>query len=87
MPDLEFLGLSMHRIVRDFVTLELNPQLNFLWPALQLSSEDLWEGNGHYRGQVVCAEPPGAHCQRCHGRPPGALLPGLAFCAGPQASG
>ena len=43
MPELEFQGLSIHRIVRDFVTLELNPQLNFLWPALQLSSEDLWE--------------------------------------------
>ena len=23
--------------------MELNPQLNFLWPALQLSSDDLWE--------------------------------------------
>lgn len=29
--------------LRDFVTVELNPALNFLWPALQLSSEDLWE--------------------------------------------
>ena len=43
MPELEFQGLSIHRIVRDFVTMELNPQLNFLWPALQLSSDDLWE--------------------------------------------
>ena len=43
MPELEFQRLSIHRIVRDFVTMELNPQLNFLWPALQLSSDDLWE--------------------------------------------
>ena len=25
------------------LSLELNPQLSFLWPALQVSSEDLWE--------------------------------------------
>ena len=25
MPELEFQGLSIHRIVRDFVTMELNP--------------------------------------------------------------
>ena len=43
MPELEFQGLSLQRIVRDFVTVELDPARHFLWPSLQLSADDLWE--------------------------------------------
>ena len=43
MPELEFQGLSLHRIVGDFLTVELDPARNFLWPPLQLSADDLWE--------------------------------------------
>ena len=47
MPDIPFPGFSLVKIVQDFVTLELLPERNYLWPALQLDPLDLWQVTEH----------------------------------------
>ena len=41
------LGSGLVKIVQDFVTLELLPERNYLWPALQLDPLDLWQVTEH----------------------------------------
>ena len=66
MPELEFQGLSLQRIVRDFVTVELDPTRNFLWPSLQLSADDLWEVTESILPGSLTARCPGAGILSCY---------------------
>ena len=43
MPDLVFRGASLLKIVRDFVLHETLPDVGFLWPAVQLQADELWQ--------------------------------------------
>ena len=42
-PEVSWQGWSLISTLRDFYTNELLPNCGFLWPALRLTSEDLWE--------------------------------------------
>ena len=43
LPEFEFQGISLHQILKDFFLHESLPGVGFLWPAIQLSAEDLWQ--------------------------------------------
>ena len=43
LPEFEFQGFSMHQVLRDFFRHESLPGAGFLWPAVHLSAEDLWQ--------------------------------------------
>ena len=43
MPTLEFQGLSVSAALVDFFKHETNPDAGFMWPAVKLSPDDLWQ--------------------------------------------
>ena len=43
MPDLVFRGASLLKIVKDFVLHEALPDAGFLWPAVALQADELWQ--------------------------------------------
>ena len=43
MPEIPWPGFSLVKIIQDFVTMELLPGGNYLWPALQLDPLHLWQ--------------------------------------------
>ena len=42
-PEVKFQGWSLCATLKDFYTHEALPEVGYLWPALRLSAEDLWE--------------------------------------------
>ena len=43
MPELGFRGASLLKIVKDFVLHEALPDVGFLWPAVALQADELWQ--------------------------------------------
>ena len=43
MPELVFRGASLLKIVKDFVLHEALPDVGFLWPAVALQADELWQ--------------------------------------------
>ena len=43
MPELAFRGASLLKIVKDFVLHEALPDVGFLWPAVALQADELWQ--------------------------------------------
>ena len=43
MPELVFRGASLLKIVKDFVLHEALPDVDFLWPAVALQADELWQ--------------------------------------------
>ena len=43
MPTLDFQGLSVSAALVDFLKYETNPDAGFMWPAVELSPDDLWQ--------------------------------------------
>ena len=44
-PEVHFQGWSLCATLKDFFSHEALPEVGYLWPALRLSAEDLWEVN------------------------------------------